>query len=287
MRLSTGNTLYYVTNDYFYLFNTETLKVQHLPISVFGSHSLNYGTKAIAVDNHNRVWAVSYRPHSAVSIYDVGREKAYSVDEMDKYLIYGLVPTDEQTMWFTTDKGFVSVKATGSDSLRFEVVNYPMTGSNEGIFNDRAITMLSDHRLLAGSTDGAELNGRVLYECDLPYLKTLRLAYNENNVRLEYAMALGKPWKTARSPLTIFPRAVINYMCANSRSMVNRPRPIPSLPSMWPVPGGLHGLPSWAMSCCSCFWHGNCGTISKFAIRNECIVMSWPWRPNMSVRFRK
>ena len=221
-----GNTVYYVTNDNFYLFNTVTLKEQHFPISVFGSHSLNYGTKAIAADNHNRVWAVSYRPHSAVSIYDVDYKKAYSVDEMDKYLIYGLVPTDEQTMWFTTDKGFVSVKATGSDSLRFEVVNYPMTGSNEGIFNDRAITMLSDHRLLAGSTDGyqvvdtkllaqmsrektlsprliatslringvyaqpgAELNGRVLYECDLPYLKTLRLAYNENNVRLEYAPA--------------------------------------------------------------------------------------------------
>lgn len=221
-----GNTVYYVTNDNFYLFNTVTLKEQHFPISVFGSHSLNYGTKAIAADSHNRVWAVSYRPHAPVSIYDVDRKKAYSVDEMDKYLIYGLVPADEQTMWFTTDKGFVSVKATGSDSLRFEVVNYPMTGSNEGIFNDRAITMLSDHRLLAGSTDGyqvvdtkllaqmsrektlsprliatslringvyaqpgTELNGRVLYECDLPYLKTLHLAYNENNVRLEYAPA--------------------------------------------------------------------------------------------------
>lgn len=114
-----GNTVYYVTNDNFYLYNTETLKEQHFPISVFGSLSLNYGTKAIAADNHNRVWAVSYRPHAPVSIYDVDRRKAYSVDEMDKYLIYGLVPADEQTMWFTTDKGFVSVKTTEGDGASF------------------------------------------------------------------------------------------------------------------------------------------------------------------------
>ena len=221
-----GNNVYYVTNDYLYIFNTVTLKEQRLPLSVFGNHSLNYGTKAIAADSHNRIWAVSYRPHVPVKIYDVDRKKSYSVDEMDKYLIYGLVPADGQTMWFSTDKGFVSVKTTDGDSLRFEVFNYAMTGTDEGIFNDRAITMLSDHRLLAGSTDGyqvvdtkmlaqmssqktslprliatslringvyaqpgTEVNGRVLYGCDLPYLETVRLAYNENNVRLEYAPA--------------------------------------------------------------------------------------------------
>ena len=221
-----GNTAYYVTNDYLYLFNTLTLKEQHFPISVLGNPSMTYGTKAIAADNHNRLWAVSYRPHSAVSVYDADRKKAYTVDEMGKYLIYGLVSADGQTMWFSTDQGFVSVKTTGSDSLRFEVFHYAMTAPGEGIFNDRAITMLSGHRLLAGSTDGyqvvdtkllaqmnrqkttsprliatslringvyaqpgAELNGRVLYGCDLPYLKTINLAYNENNVRLEYAPA--------------------------------------------------------------------------------------------------
>lgn len=229
-----GNTLYYVTNDYLYLFNTETLTEQHFPVSVFGNTSMTYGTKAIAADSHNRLWAVTYRPHSAVSVYDVDRKKAYSVDEMDKYLIYGLVPADEQTMWFTTDKGFVSVKTTEGDSLRFEVLHYAMTDSDEGIFNDRAITMLTGNRLLAGSTDGyqmvdtklmaqmnrektslprliatslringvyaqpgTELNGRVLYECDLPYLEHLRLAYNENNVRLEYAPADFTPAVTA------------------------------------------------------------------------------------------
>ena len=96
-----GNTVYYVTNDYFYIFNTVTLKEQRLPVSVFDSRSMAYGTKAIAVDSHNRVWAVSYRPHAAVSIYDVDHKKAYSVDEMDKYLIYGLVSADEQIMFGT------------------------------------------------------------------------------------------------------------------------------------------------------------------------------------------
>lgn len=155
----------------------------------------------------------------AVDIYDTHTGRIMQVPRLNIYDVKGIVEDSDGNMWCTTDRGIICVRVTDKNAPAFILTLFP----DQALYNDRAIKLLPDGRIVAGTTDGYELfnpknlfssvketakdcplilgtiqingnnitpndslKGRRLISSDLPYVHELNLKYGENHVTLEY-----------------------------------------------------------------------------------------------------
>lgn len=206
--------LFAATPKYLYIIDPQTLNIRKVDARRFSTSSgFSNGTKDLAADSRGRVWIVSYKDNSDISVYDTHTGKVSSVTQLRRYNIKAIAEDNDGNMWCTTDKGLVCMSRTCKATLF----------ADKSLYNDRALYRLADGRMVAGTTDGYEVfnpgkllqsgtvvpencplilaslhingnnvsledsvDGRPLVGSDLPYVQKLDLAYNENNIILEY-----------------------------------------------------------------------------------------------------
>ena len=217
--VETGGKIYCATPKYLYIINTATLKTDTIPVSKFPNSGISNGTKALTADSRGWVWIVNYKSNTPVDIYDTHTGRIMQVPRLNIYDVKGIVEDSDGNMWCTTDRGIICVRVTDKNAPAFILTLFP----DQALYNDRAIKLLPDGRIVAGTTDGYELfnpknlfssvketakdcplilasiqingnnitpndslKGRRLISSDLPYVHELNLKYGENHVTLEY-----------------------------------------------------------------------------------------------------
>lgn len=211
-----GHCIYTATPNYLYIIDGNTLRVRKIPASAFRHSNFKDGNKAMIGDSRGWIWLVNYKGHSPVDIYDTKTGKTFQCEPMKDYEIYALVEDVHGHIWFATDKGLVFVKV-GKDR-QFEVFCFEKRSNT--LYNFRAMRSIGNMFVLGNTqgfhlvdpcaleksltrreaserlvpsylrinetliAPGQELDGKVLVDCDLPYLKHLDLAYDQNNIML-------------------------------------------------------------------------------------------------------
>lgn len=220
-----GRFLYAATPDGLYRIDVRTLKQVVVPASVFKNSSFGNGNRTLLADSRGLVWLVSHKGRSFVDVYDTKARCTFQVSQLKDYDISSLREDKHGHIWCATDRGLVLLKVKPRKSggrcfYSFELYCYGK--KNTSMFNYRAMMNLGANRLLVGTTQGFLLvdvqrleksiskkvesqqlvisslringnyvspgkvmNGRVLAQSDLPFLKELHLKSNENNIMLE------------------------------------------------------------------------------------------------------
>lgn len=75
------------------------------------------------------------------------------VPRLNIYDVKGIVEDSDGNMWCTTDRGIICVRVTDKNAPAFILTLFP----DQALYNDRAIKLLPDGRIVAGTTDGYEL----------------------------------------------------------------------------------------------------------------------------------
>ena len=215
--------VYGISGEYLMAVDTRTLKMEQIPIELFGENpSIAAGAKTLTIDHRGWLWMVSHRNHAEVHIYDIPKNKAYRVDQLSRYVISGIVEDKTGDVWCTTDLGMVRVVVENEATPSFQLYCY--RGGNYGkmpYYNAKALIRLKDGRLLSGAGEGyflidtnrmpdmlkqtiisesplitsLRINDQEIspsdsvrnlsLHSDLIYVKDLVLNYNENNIVLE------------------------------------------------------------------------------------------------------
>lgn len=212
-----GNFIYTATPKFLYIVDVRTLKTQRIPASRFKNSDFKDGNKAMLADSRGWLWLVNYKGHSSVDIYDTKTGRTFQCKQLTPYDVYSLEEDHHGHVWCATDKGLVLVKV--NEKQQFAV--HCFGKKNDLLYNFRAMGR-NGNQLLIGSTDGFHLvdpdvleasivharpserlilsalrinekyispgieeEGKVLVTSDLPYLKHLDLAYDENSLMLE------------------------------------------------------------------------------------------------------
>lgn len=232
--------LYTSTPNYLYVIDPKTLRTDTISASRFTNSGFGNGTKDLAADRRGWIWIANYKGNSPVDIYDTHNGHIMQVRELSNYIIKGIAEDADGNMWCTTDKGLVRVAVSNGPQPAFTLTLF----DDNHLYNDRALYRLSDGRMAAGFTDGYEIfrpdvlikggngnatacplilatlyingnavspsdtiAGHVLLTTDLPYVRSLDLEYNENNITLEYlpkdlGKESGKTWAYSISKVT-------------------------------------------------------------------------------------
>lgn len=217
-----NDKVYGLTGNHLLAVDCSTLKIDEIPISLFGENpSISVGAKALTIDHRGWLWMVSHRNHEEVQIYDIPHQKAYRVDRMERYIISAISEGCDGDVWCTTDLGMVRIVPITSDQTpTFKLYCYRGNqNSSDRYYNARALICLSNNHMLSGTADGyrlvdteqlphvlrksrphpvitslrindqdiapADTTGRINFHCDILYAKKLVLDYNENNILLE------------------------------------------------------------------------------------------------------
>lgn len=215
--------MYGISGEFLMAMDTRTLKMEQIPMELFGEDpSIAAGAKTLTIDHRGWLWMVSHRNHSEVHIYDIPKKKAYRVDELARYVIYGIAEDKNGWVWCTTNMGMVRVVVENETTPSFQFHCY--RGGNYGrapYYNTKALICLNDGRLLSGASEGYFLINTTRYpdmlkqtitnesplitslrindqemapidsvrnasfHSDLIYVKDLVLDYNENNIMME------------------------------------------------------------------------------------------------------
>ena len=211
------NFIYTATPKFIYVVDVRTLRILRVPASRFKSSDFKDGNKAMLADSRGWLWLVNYKGHSPVDIYDTESGRTFQCKQLTPYDVYSLEEDHHGHIWCATDKGLVLVKV--NEKQQFEV--HCFEKKDDLVYNFRAMRRIGK-QLLIGSTDGFHLvdpdvleasivharpseklilsalrinekyispgvedDGKVLVTSDLPYLKHLDLAYDENSLMLE------------------------------------------------------------------------------------------------------
>lgn len=217
--------IYGASPKYLYVIDAKTLRVKTLPSTMFRNSNFGAGNKMLIVDQRGWVWLVSYKNCDDIDVYDTRRNRTFKVCGLNQYSINSIVEDKQGNVWCATDHGLVRVRVKDADMPRFDYYCFNVNSADQAstFYNLRAACCMRDGRLLIGTTNGYKMinvshinrsmqerdkanplmlssirvndtyvspdedyNGRTIISSDLPYVKQLRLKYNENNVTLEY-----------------------------------------------------------------------------------------------------
>lgn len=213
-----GNKVYTATPKFLYIVDVNTLKVEKVPAEKFRNSDFLDGNKTMLADRRGWVWLVNYKGHSPVDIYDTKTGRTFQCEQLTPYDVYSLEEDAHGHIWCATDKGLVLVKV--GKSHQFET--YCFDRKSNVLYNFRALRRIGN-QLIIGHTEGFHLvspdmleksiahacpseklilaalrineeyvcpgkkvNGEVLVNSDLPYVDHLNLAYDQNNLMLEF-----------------------------------------------------------------------------------------------------
>ena len=212
-----GNRVYTATPKFLYSVDVNTLQVEKVPEAKFKNSDFRDGNKTMLADHRGWIWLVNYKGHSPVDIYDTKTGRTFQCKQLTAYDVYSLVEDAHGHIWCATDKGLVLVKVGAKQ--QFDTYCFEM--KSNVLYNFKAFRRIGS-QLLIGHTEGFQLvepdileksiaharsaeklilsalrinekyispgkklDGRVLADCDLPYLSHLDLAYDQNNIMLE------------------------------------------------------------------------------------------------------
>lgn len=213
-----GNFIYTATPKFLYIVDVRTLRTLRVPAAKFRNSDFKDGNKVMLADSRRWIWLVNYKGHSPVDIYDTETGRTFQCKQLTPYDVYSLAEDSHGHIWCATDKGLVLVKV--NEKMQFEVHCFEQKG--DMLYNFRAMRSMGK-RLLIGHTDGfhwvdpnvleaalaharpserlilaslrinekyispgTEECGTILVKSDLPYLEHIDLAYDQNNLMLEY-----------------------------------------------------------------------------------------------------
>lgn len=213
-----GNFIYAATPKFLYIVDVRTLRTLRVPAAKFRNSDFKDGNKVTLADSRRWIWLVNYKGHSPVDIYDTETGRTFQCKQLTPYDVYSLAEDSHGHIWCATDKGLVLVKV--NEKTQFEVHCFEQKG--DLLYNFRAMRSLGK-QLLIGHTEGfhlvnpnvleaalsharpserlilaslrinekyispgTEKCGTILVKSDLPYLERIDLAYDQNNLMLEY-----------------------------------------------------------------------------------------------------
>ena len=213
-----GDKVYTATPKFFYIVDVNTLKAEKIPAAQFHNSDFKDGNKVMLADHRGWIWLVNYKGHSPVDIYDTKTGQIFQCQQLTPYDVYSLGEDAHGHIWCATDKGLVGVKVLPHHSFQ----THCFERKDDVLYNFRAMRRIGK-QLLIGYTEGfhlidpdileksiaharqseklilaalrinekyvspgMEVDGDVLVKNDLPYLEHLDLAYNQNNLMLEY-----------------------------------------------------------------------------------------------------
>ena len=217
-----GDMLYTASPKFIHCINMRTGKKRHIPGSVFGNSNFNAGCKSLCIDSRGWLWINNYSSYSETEIYDTRHNKFFTTNALKGYVVNSVVEDKEGNLWFGTTNGIVRLKVEDTKQHRFSTYCYLYGTQKNQYYNERCAIRLSDGRLLFGATDGFMLfnpqeithtqvkkkqpcliftslrinseyinpkpvdTKNTLCVGDFPFVKTLDLKYNENNLVLEF-----------------------------------------------------------------------------------------------------
>lgn len=212
-----GDKIYAPTPKFLNIVDVHTLQVKKVPAARFHHSDFRDGNKAVIADSRKWIWLVNYKGHSPVDIYDTNTGRTFQCTPLKDYDVYSLVEDKHGHIWCATDKGLVMVKVKSKQE--FETYCFEKRGKI--LYNFRALRRIGD-QLVVGHTQGfnlvnpdvleksivlassserlilsalrineeyispgQELDGKVIVDSDLPYLRHLDLSYDQNNIMME------------------------------------------------------------------------------------------------------
>lgn len=212
-----GDKIYVATPKFLNIVDVHTLQMRKVPGARFRNSDFRDGNKAIIADSRKWIWLVNYKGHSPVDIYDTKTGQIFQCTPLKDYDVYSLVEDKHGHIWCATDKGLVMVKVKS----KHEFETYCFENQGKTLYNFRALRRIGDllavghtqgfnlvnpdvleksiahastsERLILSAlrineeyiSPGQKLNGKVIVDCDLPFLCHLDLAYDQNNIMME------------------------------------------------------------------------------------------------------
>ncbi len=216
-----AHTLYSSSPKNIYRIDTRTGENRMVSAEVFGPDSyFGTGSRTMLMDHRGWLWLVSFKNYSDIYIYDTRRQRAFTFQDARQYRVSSLVEDTKGQIWMATDQGLLCVQVKDERQPRFSSYCYHINGDYTTLYNERAIALFSGSRLMLGSTIGYQLvdldrlvqyrpqpishnplilaslrvNGiyvtpndsiRRMVESELPFVSSIDLAYDENNLILE------------------------------------------------------------------------------------------------------
>ncbi|MCR4853936.1 MAG: response regulator [Prevotella sp.] len=153
---SDGGKVYTATSTNIYEIDARTLKSKPISTSVFGDKaSQQKGFRDLHVDSRGWVWLISNVNHSPLFVYNLKTGTAIHIEDMSRYISHAICEDKNGNMWVSTDKGMVGIKvdATGK-SPTFTTTRVFYTNNRSFFYNDRALAIAPNDRLIAGSSGG-------------------------------------------------------------------------------------------------------------------------------------
>lgn len=217
-----GDWLYTASARYIHCINMRTGQKKHIPGTVFKNSNFAAGTKALCIDRRGWLWIINYTSYSDVEIFDTKRNRFFTTNALNKYVLNSVVEDKDGNLWFGTTNGIVRLKVEDASKHTFSTYSYHLGTQKNQYYNERCALRLSDGRLLFGATDGYMLfnpreithlksditkpnliftalrinsqyvnpatpdDKEAICQSDFSFIKELNLAYNKNNLVLEF-----------------------------------------------------------------------------------------------------
>lgn len=212
--------MYAASTDGLLVYNTRNRQSKLLIATESGKSSFSRRVlQSVLPDSRNLVWMICDCGWGRLNMLDRSRDRLYTFPELENYHVRSMAEDKQGNIWLSSDKGLIELKPqlTHEGTYQFKILLYPLQAQPD--YNFRAAATLRDGRLAFGTIDGYQLiepqkleqmyerqmhlpislaslainnqpvlpgmavNGRVILEEQLAYVKRIRLHYDENNLQ--------------------------------------------------------------------------------------------------------